>query len=96
LASHEQIAVCSLTSALHRTRPLTPATVKLLFHGGEKVETAIGVILSALATILASRYYFLRSIKKSLGVFRLLNSFVFEGIAPDMCKQLHFRSKTRR
>lgn len=55
------------------------------------METAIGVILGALATILASRYYFRRSTNKSLGLYRLLNSMVFAGIAPDVRKQLQFR-----
>lgn len=55
------------------------------------MEAAIGVILGALATVLASRYYFLRSINKRLGVYRLLNSLAFAGIAPDVRKQLNFR-----
>ncbi|SPE33877.1 membrane hypothetical protein [Acidobacteriia bacterium SbA2] len=54
------------------------------------VGTAIGVILGALATVLASRYYFRRSISKSLGVYGLLNSFVFDDIASDVRKELQF------
>ena len=40
---------------------------------------------------MAARYYFLRSVNKSIGVYQLLNSLVFEGIAPDVRRQLHFR-----
>ena len=59
------------------------------------VGTAVGVILGALATVLVSRYYFLRSTRKSLGVYGLLNSFVFAGIAPDVRSQLHFHFRDR-
>jgi hypothetical protein len=52
--------------------------------------TAIGVVLGAVVTVLASRYYFRRSTNKSLRVYGLLNSFVFAGIAPDVRKQLKF------
>jgi ABC-type branched-subunit amino acid transport system permease subunit len=44
------------------------------------VGTVIGVIVGAVVTVLASRYYFYRSTNKSLGVYQLLNSFVFTGI----------------
>ncbi len=59
------------------------------------MEATIGVILGALVTIFVSRYYFNRSTHKSLGIYGLLNSFVFSGIAPDVRKQLHFRFKER-
>lgn len=53
------------------------------------------VIIGALVTVLASRYYFRRSISKKLGVYRLLNLFVFEGIAPDVRDELQFRFQNR-
>jgi len=59
------------------------------------VETAAGVILGAFVTVLASRYYFRRSISKRLGAYSLLNSFVFDGIAPDVRGQLQFRFQDR-
>jgi hypothetical protein len=55
------------------------------------LETAIGLIVGIVATVLVSHYYYRRSISKSLGAFRLLNTFVFEGIAPDVRELLHFR-----
>lgn len=58
-------------------------------------ETAVGVILGALVTVIAARYYYHRSTSKRLGVFSLLNSFVFDGIAPDVRKQLQFRFQDR-
>lgn len=45
--------------------------------------TAIGIVVSAVVTVLASHYYFRRSTNKSLGIYELLNSLVFSGIAPD-------------
>jgi hypothetical protein len=59
------------------------------------VGTAIGIIVSAVVTVLASRYYFQRSTNKSLGVYELLNSLVFSGIAPDVRKQLKFLFKDK-
>jgi len=59
------------------------------------VETALGIILGAIATVLVSRYYFRRTVSKSIGVFGLLNSFVFAGIASDVRKLLHFRFEDR-
>jgi len=59
------------------------------------VGTALGVLLGVLATVLVSRYYFLRATKKSLGVYRLLNSLVFAGIAPDVRTQLQFRFRDK-
>jgi len=59
------------------------------------METALGVLVGALATILASRYYFLRSVNKSLGVYGLLDSLVFAGIEPEMRKQLHFQFREK-
>jgi hypothetical protein len=47
--------------------------------------------VSALVTVLASRYYFQRSIKKSLGVYGILHSRVFSGITPDVRNQLQFK-----
>jgi hypothetical protein len=59
------------------------------------LETAIGVVIGAVVTVLASRYYFRRSISKRLSVYRLLDSFVFDGITPDVRKELQFRFHTR-
>ena len=59
------------------------------------VQTAIGVVIGALVTVLASRYYFRRSISKRLSLYGLLNSFVFDGIARDVRKQLQFRFQGR-
>jgi hypothetical protein len=59
------------------------------------METAIGVILGAIATVLASHYYFRRTVHKSLGIYRLLDSFVFQGIAPDVRASLNFRFNNR-
>lgn len=59
------------------------------------IETLVGVIIGALVTVLASRYYFRRSISKRLSVYRLLNSFVFAGITPDVRRQLQFRFQNR-
>lgn len=50
----------------------------------------VGLVLGIIATVLVSRYYFLRSVDKSLSVFGLLNSYVFAGIAPDVRRNLHF------
>lgn len=50
----------------------------------------LGLALGIVATVLVSRYYFLRSVDKSLSVFGLLNSYVFAGIAPDVRRNLHF------
>ena len=54
------------------------------------MEAVIGLALGIVATVLVSRYYFLRSVDKSLSVFGLLNANVFAGIARDMRKNLHF------
>lgn len=59
------------------------------------METAAGIILGIVATILVSRYYFLRSIDKRLSIYGLLNSFVFAGITPDVRKLLQFRFKDK-
>jgi hypothetical protein len=59
------------------------------------IETTVGVIVGALVTVLASRYYFRRSISKRLSVYRLLNSFVFGGISLDVRKELQFRFQNR-
>lgn len=50
----------------------------------------IGLVLGIVATVLVSRYYFLRTVDKRLSVFGLLNSYVFAGIAPDVRRNLHF------
>lgn len=50
----------------------------------------IGLVLGVIATVLVSRYYFLRSVDKSLSVFSLLDSNVFAGIARDVRHDLHF------
>jgi hypothetical protein len=55
-----------------------------------KVGAIIGLGLGVLATVLVGRYYFLRTVDKSLSVFGLLNSYVFAGIAPDVRRNLHF------
>lgn len=60
------------------------------------IETAVGVVIGAVITVLASRYYFRRSISKQLSVYRLLNSFVFDGITPDVRTQLQFRFQNRQ
>ena len=57
--------------------------------------TTIGIFVSAVVTVLASRYYFHRSTNKSLGVYELMNSLVFSGIAPDVRKQLKFLFKDK-
>lgn len=57
--------------------------------------TAIGIIVSAVVTVLASHYYYHRSTNKSLGIYELLNSLVFSGIAPDVRKQLKFLFKDK-
>ena len=54
-------------------------------------ETVIGIVVSALVTVLASRYYFQHSIKKSLGAYGILHSRVFSGITADVRKQLQFK-----
>lgn len=54
------------------------------------MEAILGLVLGIVATVLVSRYYFLRSVDKSLSVFGLLNSYVFAGIAPDVRQNLHF------
>lgn len=59
------------------------------------METAVGVVVGALITLLISRYYFRRSTSRSLAVYRLLNSLVFSGIAPDVRRQLQFLFNTR-
>jgi hypothetical protein len=55
------------------------------------VGTAIGVIVGVLATVFVGQYYFRRTVNKSLGVYGLLNSYVFAGIAGDVRRQLNFR-----
>jgi hypothetical protein len=57
--------------------------------------TAIGVVLGAIATVLASHYYFRRSVSKSLAIYRLLSTSVFRGIAADVRANLNFRFKNR-
>ena len=57
--------------------------------------TAVGVLIGVVVTVFVSRYYFQRSVSKSLGVYGLLNSFVFSGIAADVRNQLNFRFKNR-
>lgn len=54
------------------------------------MEAIVGLALGIVATVLVSRYYFLRSVDKSLSVFGLLNANVFAGIAPDVRRNLHF------
>ncbi len=57
--------------------------------------TVVGVLIGVVVTVFVSRYYFQRSVSKSLGVYGLLNSFVFSGIAADVRNQLNFRFKNR-
>ena len=59
------------------------------------LETVLGVVIGAVVTVLVSRYYFRRSISKRLSVYRLLDSFVFDGITPDVRKELQFRFHDR-
>ena len=54
------------------------------------MEAAIGLVLGVIATVLVSRYYFLRSVDKNLSVFSLLDANVFAGIARDVRSNLHF------
>jgi hypothetical protein len=54
------------------------------------VQTAIGVILGIVATVLVSRYYYQRSTTKRLSAFSLLVSQVFKGIEPEVRKRLKF------
>lgn len=55
----------------------------------------IGVVIGVIATIIVSRYYFRRSVNTSLGVYGLLNSYVFAGITDDVRTRLHFRFEGR-
>ncbi len=55
------------------------------------METLIGVVLGAIATVIASHYYYRRTISKSLGIYRLLSTSVLSGIAPDVRSNLNFR-----
>lgn len=50
----------------------------------------VGVLLGVGVTIWVGRYYYLRTVAKSLSVFELLNANVFAGISRDMRKNLHF------
>lgn len=54
------------------------------------METLAGIVIGIVATILVSRYYFLRTISKNMSLYKLFNSYVFDGIAPDVRKRLHF------
>jgi len=39
--------------------------------------TLAGIIIGIVVTVLVSRYYFLRSVNKQLGIYMLLDSMVF-------------------
>lgn len=54
------------------------------------METLIGALIGIAATVVVSRYYYQRSVRKSLGVYTLLDSRVFSGIHPDVRRELHF------
>jgi hypothetical protein len=54
------------------------------------MEALIGVIVGVVASVLVSRYYYIRSTKRSMSIYRLLDSSVFSGIAPDVRRDLHF------
>ncbi len=57
--------------------------------------SVISLLIGIVVTFAVSRYYFQRSINKRLGVYGLLNSSVFSGIASDVRKELHFRFQDR-
>jgi hypothetical protein len=52
--------------------------------------TVVGALIGIAATVAISRYYYRRSLRKSLGVYTLLDSRVFSGIHPDVRRELHF------
>ena len=57
---------------------------------GFVLQTATAVVIAVIGWWVG-RYYS----RKSLGVYRLLNSFAFDGIAPDVRKKLQFRFQDR-
>jgi len=54
------------------------------------MSTVIGIVIGIAATIIVSRYYFKRSINKSIAVYLTLNSRIFAGIEPSVREQLKF------
>jgi hypothetical protein len=58
------------------------------------VTGILGIIIGIIATVVVARYYYRRSVLKSLGVYKLLHSQVFAGIEPDVREQLHFHFGT--
>jgi hypothetical protein len=54
------------------------------------VQILIGVVATAVVTILVSRYYFTRTVAKKLGAYLILKSQVFAGIDSEVRKQLKF------
>lgn len=54
------------------------------------MSTVIGIVIGIAATIIVSRYYFKRSINKSIAVYLTLNSRIFAGIEPSVREQLEF------
>lgn len=52
--------------------------------------TILGIIIGVAATILVARYYFQRSVNKSLGVFTTLSNRVFAGIEKEVKEKLEF------
>jgi len=59
------------------------------------LQTLIGALIGIAATVVVGRYYYRRSLKKSLGVYTLLDSRVFSGIQPDVRAELHFVYRNR-
>ena len=60
------------------------------------LQTFIGALIGIAATVVVSRYYYRRSLKKSLGIYTLLDSKVFSGIQPDVRAELHFVYRNRQ
>jgi len=54
------------------------------------IQTLIGALIGIAATVVVGRYYYRRSVRKSLGIYTLLDSRVFSGIHPDVRRELHF------
>lgn len=54
------------------------------------VNTIIGVLIGMAATVAITHYYFRRTTKKSLGIYKLLISHTFTGIEQELREQLRF------
>jgi hypothetical protein len=55
--------------------------------------TIIGIVIGVLATVAVGRYYYIRSMKKSITPYLVLNTRVFAGIDEEVRKELHFSFK---